>query len=76
MEIDEIKLKLQSKCLNRLPNVEANNKNSHSDQHHLIQPNGDIESQNTPSLQTHVNPGQISSNVQNGLIPEVLNIDS
>ena len=64
MEIDEIKLKVQSKCLNRLPNVEANNNNSQFDQHHIIQPNRDIESQNTPSLQTHVNPEQISNNVQ------------
>ena len=56
IEIDEIKLKVQLKCENQLPNVEANNNNSHSDQHHIIQLNGDIESQNTPSLQTHVNP--------------------
>ena len=75
MVIDEIKLKVQSKCENRLPNVEANNNNSHFDQHHIIQPNGDIESQNTPLLQTHVNPAQISNDVQNGLSPEVLNID-
>ena len=46
-----------------------------SNQDHVIQPNRDIESQNTPSLQTHVNPEQISNNVQNGLSPEVLNID-
>ena len=46
-----------------------------SNQDHVIQPNGDIESQSTPSLQTHVNPEQISNNVQNGLSPEVLNID-
>ena len=75
MEIDEIKLKVQSKCENQLPNVEANSNTSHSDQHHITQPNGDVESQNTPSLQTHVNPEQISNNVQNGLSPEVLNID-
>ena len=73
--IDEIKLKVQTKCENRLPNVEANNNNSHSDQHHTIQPNGDIESQNTPPLQTHVNPEQISNNIQGGLSPEVLNIN-
>ena len=64
MEIDEIKLKAQSKCLNWLPNVEVNNNNSQFDQHHVIQPNKDIESQNTPSLQPHVNPEQISDNVQ------------
>ena len=75
MEIDEMKLKVQSKCGNRLLNVEANNNSSHSNQHHIIQPNGNIESQNTPPLQTHVNPEQISNNVQNGLSPEVLNID-
>ena len=75
MEINEIKLKVQSKCENKLPNVEANNNSSHSDQHHITQPNGDVELQNTPSLQTHVNPEQMSSIVQNGLIPEVLNID-
>ena len=46
-----------------------------SDQHHITQPNGDVESQNTPCLHTHVNPEQISNNVQNGLSPEVLNID-
>ena len=75
MEIDEIKLKVQSKCGNRLLNVEANNNSSHSNQHHIVQPNGNIESQNTPLLQTYVNPEQISNNVQNGLSPEVLNID-
>ena len=73
--IDEIKLKVQTKCENRLPNVEANNNNSHSDQHHTIQPTGDIESQNTPPLQTHINPEQISNNIQGGLSPEVLNIN-
>ena len=73
MDIDEVKLKVESKCENRLPNVEANN-NFHSDQHHTIQPNGDTESQNTPPLQTHVNLEQIS-NDQNALSPEVLNID-
>ena len=66
---------LKSKCENRLPNVEANNNSSHSDQHHIIQPNGDFESQITPPLQIHVNSKQISNNVQNGLNPEVLNVD-
>ena len=75
MEIDEIKLKVQSNCEHQLPNVEANNNSSHSDQHHISQPNGDVESQNTPSLQTHVSAEQISNKVQNGLSPEVLNID-
>ena len=75
MEIDDIKLKVQSKYENRLPKTEANNNISHSDQFHIIQPNGDIESQNTLSLQIHVNPEQISNNVQNGLSPEVVNID-
>ena len=56
MEIDEIKLKVQSKCEKRLPNVEATNNSFDSDQHHIIQRNGDIESQNTHPLQTHVNP--------------------
>ena len=62
MEIDEIKLKVHSKCENLLPNVEAYNNSSHSDQHHISEPNGDVESQSTPSLQTHVNPEQISNN--------------
>ena len=75
MEINEIKLKVQSKCENQIPNVESNNNSSHSNQHHIIQSNGDVESQNTPSFQTHVYPEQISNNVQNGLSPEVLNID-
>ena len=75
IEINEIKLKVLSKCENWLPNAEADNNNSHSQQHHIIQPNGDIESQNTPPLQTHVNSEQISNNVQNGLSPEVFNID-
>ena len=75
MEIDEIKLKVQSKCGNQLPNVEVNNNSSHSDQHHITQPNGDVESQNTPSLKTHLNPEQISNKVQNSLSREVLNID-
>ena len=44
MEIDEIKLKVQSKCENRLSDVEGNNNSSYSDQHHIIQPNGNIES--------------------------------
>ena len=74
MESDEIKLKVQSKFKNQLPNVEANDNSSHSDQHHITQPNGNIESQNTPSLQTHVNSEQID-NIQNGLSLEVLNID-
>ena len=67
MEIDEIKLKVQSKCENWLPNVEANNNSAHFDQHPIIQPNGDIESQNTAPLQTHVNRKQISNNVQKSL---------
>ena len=75
MDIDEIKLKVQSKCGNQLPNVEVNNNSSHSDQHHISEPDGDVESQNTPSLQTHVNPEQVSNNVQNWLSPEILNID-
>ena len=50
MDIDEIKLKVQSKCENQLPNVEVNNNSSHSDQHHISEPDGDVESQNTPSL--------------------------
>lgn len=41
IEIDEIKLKVQSKCKNRLRNVEANNNNSRSDPR--TQPNGNIE---------------------------------
>ena len=49
-DIDEIKLKIQSKCENQLPNVEANNNSSHSDQHHITQPHGDVESQDTSSL--------------------------
>ena len=68
-------MKVESKCENQLPNVAVSNNSSHSDQHHITQSNGDIESQNTPSLQIHVNPEQISNNVQNGLSPEVLNID-
>ena len=75
MENDEIILRVQSKCKNRLPNVEANNNSSHSNQHHIIQPNEDIESQNTPSLQTQLNPELISNNVQNALSPELRNID-
>ena len=50
---------------NRLPNVDANNNSSYLDQHHIIQPNGNTESQNTPPFQTHVNPEQIDNNVQN-----------
>ena len=76
IEIDEIKLKVQQKCQNWLPDVEVSNNSSHSDEHPIVQPNVNIESQNTPSLQTHVNPEQISNNVQNGQSPEVLNIDS
>ena len=68
-------MKVQSKCENQLPNIEANNNSSPSNQDHITQPNGDVESQNTPSLQTYVYPVQISNNVQNGLSPEVLNID-
>ena len=75
MEIDEIKLKVQSKYENQLPNAEASNNSSHSDQHHISELNGDVESLNTPSLQTRVNPEQISNNVQNSLCPGVLNID-
>ena len=75
MEIYELKLKVQSKCENQLPNVEANSNSSYFDQHPTIPPNGDIEPQNTPPLQTHVNPEKISNNVQNGLSPEDLNID-
>ena len=40
MKIDEIKLKVQSKCENRLPNADANNDSSHSDQDHIIQRKG------------------------------------
>ena len=61
--------------MSNVPNVEANNNSSHSDQYHISEPNEDVESQSTPSLQTHVNPQQISNNVQNALSPEVLNID-
>ena len=75
MEIDEIKLKVQSKYENRLPNVEANNNISYSDQHHITQPNENTESKNIPPLQNHVNPEQISNDVQNGLSPEELNSD-
>ena len=60
---------------NRLPNVEASDNSSHSDQHCIIQPKGNIESQNIPPLQTHVNPEQIRNNFQNGPSPEVLNND-
>ena len=61
--------------MSNVPNVEANNNSSHSDQYHISEPNEDVKSQSTPSLQTHVNPEQISNNVQNALSPEVLNID-
>ena len=50
----------------------ASNNSFHSDQNHIIQPNGNMESPNTSPLQTHVNPEQTSNNVQNGLSPEVL----
>ena len=72
MEIDEIKLKVLSKCENQLPNVEANDDSSQSDQHHITQPNGYVESQNIPYLQTLANPQQTNNNVQNGLGPEEL----
>ena len=77
MEISKIKLKVQLKRKNHLPNVEANNNSSHSDQYHIIQPNGNIESQNIPPFQTYVNPEQTSNNLQNGVCgsPRVLNID-
>ena len=75
MEIDEIKLKVQSKCENRLQNIETNNNSTHFEQHLIIQPNGDIKSQITPPLQTHVNPEQINNNVQNSLTSEELDID-
>ena len=74
MEIDEIKLKVQSKCKKQLPTVEANDNSSHFNQHHIKQPNCDVELRNTPSLQSRVNPEQISNNVQNSLSPEILNI--
>ena len=42
----------------------------------IIIPNGTIESQNTPPLQTPVSPEQNSNDVQNGLGPlSLLNID-
>ena len=41
----------------------------------MTQLNGDVESQNITSPQIHVNPEQISNNVQNDLSPEVSNID-
>ena len=42
----------------------------------IIIPNGTIESQNTPPLQTPVSPEQNSNDVQNGLVPlSLLNID-
>ena len=75
LEINEIKLKVQSKCESQLSKVEANNNSYHSDQRHITQLNGDVESKNTPSLQAHVNHEKISNNVQNGLSPEVLKID-
>ena len=49
-EIDEMKLKVLLKCENWLPYVEANSNSFHSDQHHIIQRNGNIESPNTPSF--------------------------
>ena len=75
MEIDEIKLEEQSKCENQLQNVEANNNRAHSDQHPMMQPNGDIESQHTSPLQTHADPEQISNNVKSCLNFEEINID-
>ena len=75
MEIDEIKQKVQSKCEDRLQNIDTNNNTIHFEQHLIIQPNGDIKSQITPPLQTHVNPEQINNNVQNSLTSEELNID-
>ena len=74
IEVDEMKLKVQSKCENQLQNVEDNN-SAHSDQHPTIQPHGDIESQHIPPLQTHVNPEQISNNVKNCLNSEEINVD-
>ena len=41
----------------------------------MTQLNGDVESQNITSPQIHVNPEQISNNVQNDLSPGVSNID-
>ena len=76
MENNEIKLKVQSKCENQLPDVETNNNSSHSDQHRITQPaEWYVESKNTLSLQTYVNFEKISNNVQNGQSPEVSNID-
>ena len=75
MAIDEIKLKVQSKCENRLQNIGTNNNSTHFEQHLIIQQNGDIKSQITPPLQTHVNPEQINNNVQNSLTSEELDID-
>ena len=43
MEINQIKLKVQSKFENQLPNVETNSSSYHSTQHYLTQPNGDVE---------------------------------
>ena len=39
-----------------------------------MQPDGDIESQNTSPRQTHVNPYQIINNVKNGLNLGEINI--
>ena len=44
-------------------------KNKYLPQYHIRQLKGDVESQNTPSLQTHENPQQTSNNV---LMAEVL----
>ena len=52
---------------NQLQNVEANNNSAHSDEDPIMQPDGDIESQNTTPRQTHANPDRISNNVKNGL---------
>ena len=75
MKINEIKLKVQSKCENQLQNETAYNISAHSDQPPIIQLSGDIESQNTTPLQTYLNPKEISNNVQNGLNPGEINTD-
>ena len=75
MEIDKINLKAQLKFENQLSNLEGNSNSSHSAHHHRIQVIENIESQNTLSIKTYVNLEQISNNIQNGLSPEVLNID-
>ena len=55
--------------LKSITKCRAYNNSSHSDQHHTSESNGDVESESTPSLETHVNPEQISNNFQNGLGP-------